>query len=212
MNKYRKSRDYTAFIGWSDSADLRGKIARVWVTVSRLCCVGILVIAVCSVVFVSTGDWGVRSAMAHPPLPLGLAVTGPQQAKAGEPLSGIHVRLSNPGLAVPDSRLRLFIHDEGDRDLGVDDIKIDVQEGSSWKEVQVEVIDGGVMGAIGEQGKTHKERHQRGGFAVGEKVNKNWPLRVTIRLPGRYSMVVTVSPDNGATHLAQPVSLSMKVL
>jgi hypothetical protein len=189
-----------------------GKISSGWVTVSRLCRVVMLAIAATAAVAVSTGDWGLRSAMADRKLLLALTMTGPQTAEVGKPLDDINVRLSNSGSAAPDSRLRLFIHDKGDRGLLANDIKIEVQEGSAWKTVQFEPIDGGVMGAIGAEGNAHEERHKRGGFAIDKNANKAWRLRVTFRLSGHYSLVAAVSPDNGSTHLAKPASLSVEAL
>jgi hypothetical protein len=212
MNEHRESRDYPAFIMGNSVVDMRGKASTVWGAVSRLCRVVMLVIAATAAVAVSTGDWGLRSAMADRKPTLKLTVTGPQTAETGKPLDGINVRLINPGLAAQDSRLRLFIHDGSDRDLGPNNIKIEVLEGSAWKTVQVEPIDGGVMGAMGAEGKPHDEHHKHGGFVIEKNANKTWRLRVTFGLSGHYSLVVAVSPDNGSTHLAQPTSLSMEAL
>jgi hypothetical protein len=209
MNK-QESPDYMSITGWNNGV---GSVCRMickgLMTVSRLCLIGALASAA---VAVSAGDWGIKSAMAKPSLPLTLTVTGPRIATVGEPLDGINVQIINRGLAAPDSRLRLYIVDEDGRELQAADVKLYVLEGRAWKEAPVEAIDGAVMGAIGAEGKPHKERHKRGGFAIGDKANKNWPLRVTFRLPGRYSLAVAVSPDNGETHLAQPASLSLEAL
>lgn len=158
-----------------------------------------------------SNDWIVQTARAAPP-ELDLKLTGPQTAQAGQPL-GINVQLVNPKNAPKqDARLRLIIHDGADRDLHVGDIKVDVQEGKSWVPVPLEPIDGGAMGAIGAEGKGHKDIHLRGGFAIPAKLNKLLQLRVTFRLPGAYQLVVALSPDNGDTHLAQPSVITVEAL
>jgi hypothetical protein len=212
MHKHQGNKDYPAFVRGSSVVDMRGKISTIWVPVSRLCRVVMLAIATTAAVAVSTGDWGLRSAMADRKPALNLTVTGPQTAEVGKPLDGINIRLINPGLATQDSRLRLFIHDGNDRDLGPNNIRVEVLEGSTWKTVQVEPIDGGVMGAIGATGKPHEERYKRGGFPIEKNANNAWRLRMTFLLSGHYSLVLAVSPDNGSTHLAQPANLSVEVL
>lgn len=134
-----------------------------------------------------------------------------QVAKAGKAGSVINVRLTNPGAEAPNARLRVIIHDKdhqhgaGSHELSPDNVKVEVQESGSWKSVLLEMVDGGVMGAIGVEGvAAHRERHKRGGFAIPAGFDKTWPLRVTFAIPGTYSVVVAVSPDNGSRHLAQP--------
>jgi len=161
-----------------------------------------------------SNDWIVQTAMAAPKM-MDLKVTGPQTAQAGEPLYGIDVQLVNPGSAMQDARLRfLIIRDEAEAkaNLQTGDIKIDVQEGNSWVSVPLEPIDGGVMGAIGEEGKGHKEGHKRGGFAIPAKLKKQLHLRVTFRLPGTYQFTQSVSPNNGDTHFAQPSYITIEAL
>jgi hypothetical protein len=142
---------------------------------------------------------------------LPLQLIAPPTAQVGIPLVGISVNLLNPGDTAPDARLRLIIHDkdhshDGDhRELSPDNVKVEVLEGGSWKPVLLGMVEEGVMGAIGTEGGTaHRERHKRGGFAIPAGLNKTWQLRVTFSLPGTYSIVAAVSPDNGSRHLAQP--------
>lgn len=210
MNEYdyRESRKYVPLTGNNNVLSAHGRVGDVLTTLSRLCRAAMMTITIAAAVAISAGDGGIKSAQAAG-LPLLLTLKGPQNAQAGKPLRGIIVRLVNPGLSAPASRLRLLIHDEMDRELAPGDIRIDVREGNVWKEVKVEMIDGGVMGAIGEKGKPHSAFHQRGGFAIAKKAIKVWPLRVAFRLPGRYSLVAAVSPDNGETQLAQPASLNL---
>ena len=188
---------------------VNGKIGNGLRTLSRLCRVILWTI---TLGVLSAGGLGIRSASAAPPNPLLLNLTGPNNAQVGQPLGGIVVRLINKGLPTRSSRLRLFVHDGADRDLKPGDISVAIKEGNTWKEVELETIDGGFMGAIGEAGKIHGNPHQRGGFDIGDKVTLVWQLRVTFLLPGHYSLVAAVSPDNGSTHLAQPVILDMDVL
>ncbi len=174
-----------------------------------------LVVGVFVLVSLVSSDWAVQAATTARPV-LNLQLTGPQTAqvkqtpqvglttKVGQPLVGINATLINPGPATQNARLRLIVHDGFDRDLKAGDIKIDVQEGSSWVSLPLEPIDGGVMGAIGIDGSGHSQRHQSGGFAIPANLNKLWPLRITFLLPGVYQLVMTVSPDNGSTHLATP--------
>lgn len=152
----------------------------------------------------------VPRARVRPTLKLGLE--GPQTVKVGQPLEGLQIKLVNPGAAAPASRLRLFIHGDEKHELTVSDIRVDVKEGKTWREVPVEPIDGGVMGALGTEGRGHKNRHKRGGFAIARKMNRKWIIRVTFRKAGRYVVLTAVSPDNGSTHLAQPVSLTIEAL
>jgi hypothetical protein len=114
--------------------------------------------------------------------------------------------------------LRLIIHDknyhpgEGRHELGPDNVKLEVLEGKSWKPVLLGSVENGVMGAIGAEGQTaHFERYKRGGFAIPEGLNKTWQLRLTLSLPGTYSLVAAVSPDNGSRHLAQPAHSIIEV-
>jgi hypothetical protein len=142
---------------------------------------------------------------------LPLQLIAPPTAQAGMPFVGISVSLLNPGDEAPNARLRLIIHDNDHRDarnqrvLSPDNVKVEVQEGRTWKPVHLGMVEAGVLGAIGTEGLTaHRERHQRGGFAIPAGLNKTWQLRVTFNLPGTYSLVAAVSPDNGSRHLAQP--------
>ena len=170
-----------------------------------------------------SSEWGVQSANANPReqyerlLPLELSA--PATARAGQPLVGISVRLHNPGAEAPNSRLRLIIHEKdhgpgGHHELNPDNVKVEVLEGGLWKPVLLGITDGGVMGAIGSEEVAqaqHRERHKRGGFAIREGFNKRWPLRVTFGLPGTYTLLVAVSPDNGSRHLAQPAHSNIEV-
>lgn len=168
----------------------------------------------------NTADVPPRKAAPPQPQPrmLPLQLTAPPIAQAGVPLIGVSVSLNNPGTEAPNSRLRLIIHDKvhrhaGDhRDLTPDNVKVEVQEGDLWKPVLLGMVEGGVMGAIGTEGAAaHRERHRRGGFAIPPGLNKTWQLRVTFALPGTYSLVSSVSPDNGSRHLAQPAHLTIEV-
>lgn len=170
-----------------------------------------LVVGVFVLVVLVSGDWVIQTAMAAQPM-LDLKLTGPQITQVDQPLEGINVSLKNPGLDRPNARLRLIIHDGADRDLRAGDIKIDVREGASWVPLPLYPIDGGVMGAIGAEGGGHKEIHQRGGFAIEAKSNKLLQLRLTFHLPGVYTLVIAVSPDNGNTHLAQPSFITVEAL
>ena len=167
-------------------------------------------------------QFGMSSAMANPQEPysrmLPLKLTVPSTARVGQPTAGISVRLHNPGAEAPDARLRLVIHEAdhrghaGHRELNPSNVRVEVQEGGSWKPVLLGVVDGGVMGAIGsEEATQHHERHKRGGFAIREGFDKRWPLRVTFDVPGTYTLVVAVSPDNGSRHLAQPAHSTIEV-
>lgn len=143
---------------------------------------------------------------------LNLSISGPKTAKVNKALSGLNIKLVNPGEEAQDSRLRLFIHDGADRDFNFGDIKIDVQEQGGWQPLQVEFIDGGVMGTIGQEGKEHKQNHARGGFKIAKNFNNVWQIRVTFAQPGQYQLVVAVSPDNGSSHLAQPAAYNLEVI
>lgn len=182
-----------------------------------------LTVAVLALVGGGGGEWGVRSANANPREPydrlLPLELSAPAKARAGQPLVGISVRLHNPGADAPDARLRLIIHEQdqgagGHHELNPDNVKVEVLEGGLWKPVLLGITDGGVMGAIGNEvvGQAqHRERHKRGGFEIREGFNKRWPLRVTFGLPGTYTLLVAVSPDNGSRHLAQPAHSTIEV-
>jgi hypothetical protein len=215
MNQYRKSKGYVPCVAGNDGVGVHEKAHQALTAAARLCRTGLLTVVAVAAVSAGTGDWGIRSAQANQANgkpPVTLSVTAPSTVIAGVPLEGINVQLLNSGLAVRDSRLRVFVHDGLDRAVGANDIKIDVLESGSWKPVQVEMIDGGVMGAIGAAGEGHKDRHKSGGFAIGNKANKVWQLRITFGLKGKYTIVTAVSPDNGATQLAQPVSLNVEAL
>lgn len=157
-----------------------------------------------------------------PPKPdprmLPLQLIAPPVAQAGVPLVGVSVSLLNPGTEAPNARLRLIIHDKDHRhaaghpELSPDNVKVEVQEGGAWKAVVLGMVEGGVMGAIGTEGvAAHRERHRRGGFAIPAGLNKTWQLRVTFGLPGTYTLVSAVSPDNGSRHLAQPANSIIEV-
>jgi hypothetical protein len=216
MNQYRQYRNCRPPLRRTNEVVKFLKLITFFKTLRRFGLAVTWAVMALAAVSVSTGEWGAQPAWAdnrETHLPLTLTVTGPAtSAIAGTPLEGINVRLLNAGLALRDSRLRLFIHDDKARSVNVDDIKIDVQEAGEWKPVLVETIDGGVMGAIGAEGDAHKEPHKSGGFAIGERANKVWLLRITFRLSGHYSMVMSVSPDNGETQLAQPISFKMEAL
>lgn len=147
-------------------------------------------------------------------LPLQLSV--PTTAQSGIPLEGITVNLQNPGNTAPDARLRLSIHEAshaaGHIGLSPANVKVEVLQGGSWVPVQLGMVDENVMGAIGaEGGAAHSERYARGGFALPAGLNKTWQLRITFSLPGTYSLIATVSPDNGSRHLAQPAHSTIVV-
>ena len=169
-----------------------------------------------------SGDRDARPAIeappdTHPPM-LPLQLIAPPTARAGTPLVGVSVSLVNPGSDAPNARLRLIVHDKdyrhagSHRELSPDNVKVEVQEGGTWKPVTLGMVGGGVMGAIGTEGvAAHQERHRRGGFAIPARLNKTWQLRVTFALPGTYSLVSAVSPDNGSRHLAQPAHSIIEV-
>ena len=183
-----------------------------------------MIVVVAALAFVGAGGsgFGVSSAMANPQEPysrmLPLKLTAPPTARVGQATAGISVRLNNPGAEAPDARLRLVIHEVdhrshgGHHELNPSNVRVEVQDGGSWQPVQLGVVDGGVMGAIGGEGAAqHRERHKRGGFAIREGFDKRWPLRVTFDVPGTFTLVVTVSPDNGSRHLAQPAHTTIEV-
>ncbi len=183
----------------------------------RLVCAAISAFAL---VGVNASESDSSSAASHAREPYGrllpLELSAPATAHAGQPLVGISVRLHNPGAQAPNARLRVIIHDKERkqvrRELNPDNVKVEVREGGLWKPVQLEAMDGGVMGAIGSEGVArHQERHKRGGFAIAEGFDKRWPLRVTFALAGSYTLVVAVSPDNGSRHLAQPAHSNIEV-
>ncbi len=211
MNNHQQTTDYNRPTEWIDAKDKREKMNKVLRSFLRCGRMTTWVIALAIATSTFSSDWILQSAIADGKPILGLAVTGLESARVNVPHE-MKVKLINPGAAAQDSRLRLYIQDEMDREVRLADIKIHIQEGKSWKEVQVEAIDGGVMGAVGAEGQVHKERHQRGGFAIRSKANKSWKIRVTFRLPGRYSVVAAVSPNNGETQLAQPASFSVEAL
>ncbi len=202
MTNYReKIKGYKPLIGAKNRGG-REKTGNAWKFMTYLFLVGTLTITAFAAGTIKTNDWDI-----------GLTVTGPSQAIVGQPLYGINVRVFNRGLEAPDSRLRLIFHAEGNRALATDDIKIDIKEGNAWRTVQVEAIDkNGLMGVIDESGIPYTERHKHGGFTIGKNTNRVLPMRVTFRLPGRYTLVVAASPDNGQTHIAQPASLSVEAL
>lgn len=148
---------------------------------------------------------------------LPLQLIAPPIAQAGIPLDGISVSLRNPGEPAPNARLRLMIHekDHGHAmdhpELSPDNVTVEVLEGGAWKPVMLGMVAGGVMGAIGSEGAAHRERHERNGFEIPAGLNKTWQLRVTFSLPGTYSFVTAVSPDNGSRHLAQPAHSTIEV-
>jgi hypothetical protein len=163
-----------------------------------------------------------RAAKAPPSKPdprmLPIQLIAPTAAQAGMPLVGVSVSLFNPGTDAPNSRLRLIIHDKdhshagGQRELNPDNVKVEVEEGGTWKPVLLGMVEGGVLAAIGaEGGAAHRERHGRGGFALPAGLNKTWQLRLTFDLPGTYTLVSAVSPNNGSRHLAQPAYTTIEV-
>ncbi len=187
------------------------KLKPKWGVASHLFFVGTLVIASIAATVMSTGVWGELPDAVNPQQTLDLTVAAPGTATVGQPLEDIVVRLLNGGPPARDSRLRLIVHADTDREIRTGDITIDVQEDVTWKQVLVEPIDSGVMGAIGEKGSPHDELNERGGFEIPANANMDWRLRVTFRIPGRYTLVVSVSPDNGSTQLATPASINMEV-
>lgn len=155
-----------------------------------------------------------------PPYPrlLPLQLTSPPTAQASMPLVGVNVSLQNPGDPAPNARLRLIIHETnhthagGHPALSPDNIKVEVLEDGVWKPVILGMVARGLLGTIGPEGVTaHRERYQRNGFEIPAGLNKTWQLRVTFYLPGTYSFVAAISPDNGSTHLAQPAHSIIEV-
>jgi len=147
---------------------------------------------------------------------LPLQLSAPTTAQAGVPLEGITVNLQNPGSAAPASRLRLIIHEAAHtadhQTLTPANVKVEVFQRGTWVPVYLGMSDESVMGAIGPEGvAAHREIHARGGFAIPAGMNKTWQLRVTFSLPGTYSLVAAVSPNNGRTHLAQPAHSTIVV-
>lgn len=145
-------------------------------------------------------------------------LVAPPTAQAGQPLTGITLSLNNPGAAAPDARLRLIIHEQahghgaGHPALTPDNVKVEVLQGVSWIPVALGMADESVMGAIGADGVTaHRERYGRGGFAIPPGLNKTWQLRITFSVPGTYSLVAAISPDNGSRHLVQPAHSIIEV-
>lgn len=215
QDKQRQSRDSASVPGGST------KMAQLTFVGPRL--VASLAVTVMALVGGGGSEWGVQSANANPREPyerlLPLELSAPAKARAGQPLVGISVRLHNPGAEAPNSRLRLIIHEKdhgpgGHHELNPDNVKVEVLEGGLWKPVLLGITDGGVMGAIGSEEVAqaqHRERHKRGGFEIREGFNKRWPLRVTFGLPGTYTLLVAVSPDNGSRHLAQPAHADIEV-
>jgi hypothetical protein len=143
---------------------------------------------------------------------LGLSITGPQTTTVGNALKGLTIKLANTGQAAQNSKLRLLVHHQADYAIKAGDIKIDVLEQRTWQPLQVELIDSGIMGVISETGKSHNRNHKHGGFAIPAKKHQTWQIRITFAIAGSYNMVVAVSPDNGSTHLAQPVSYRLEAL
>ncbi|MDH4285430.1 MAG: hypothetical protein OEV35_08945 [Gallionellaceae bacterium] len=149
---------------------------------------------------------------------LPLQLKAPATAQTGIALEGISVNLANPGDEAPNARLRLIIHAKdhshaaGLQELNPDNVKVEVEEAGVWKQVLLGMVEGGVMGAIGTEGATaHRERHRRGGFAIPAGMDKTWNLRVTFGVPGIYTLVSAVSPNNGSMHLAQPAHTTIEV-
>jgi hypothetical protein len=174
-----------------------------------------LAVSVVVVLVLLGNDWIVQTAMAAPKM-LDLKVTGPQTAQVDEPLYGIDVQLANSGSAMKDARLRfLIVRYEAEAAVNLQqagDIKVEVQEGNSWVSVPLDLVAGGVMGAIGAEGTGHKEPHKPGGFPIPVKLKKLLHLRVTFRLPGTYQYTHSVSPNNGDTHFAQPSTITIEAL
>lgn len=143
---------------------------------------------------------------------LPLHLKAPDAARAGVPFDDINVRLTNPGQAAPNARLRLILHDQNHQPythpaLSPDNVKLELWRRGLWEPVELGMVEGSVMGAIGNNGGSGQhERHKRGGFPIGEGASKIWRLRMTITVPGTYSLVAAVSPDNGSRHLAKPVN------
>lgn len=150
---------------------------------------------------------------------LPLNITAPARtATVGKPVAGLVVRLQNPDAEAPASRLRLLIRETNTQHVAGEvpptpaNVHVEVQEPGGWVAVALGVVDGGVIGAIGpEGGGPHVERHRRGGFAIPPGFNKSWPLRITFDQRGSYTLVVSVSPDNGSRHLAQPAFTTIEV-
>lgn len=161
---------------------------------------------------------GPSNAAAIKPTPrlLPLQLIAPPAVKAGTPFVGVSVNLSNPGDAAPNSMLRLIVHEKGlaggRHGLSSANVKVEVLENGAWVPVLLSMVEGNVMGAIGPEGVTaHSERYKPGGFQIPAGLNKTWQLRLTINLPGTYTLVAAVSPDSGSTHLAQPAHVVIVV-
>lgn len=139
---------------------------------------------------------------------LPLSLVTPTTAMAGSTFEGISVNLRNPGHSAPNARLRLLLHTTDHRNfsdrprLSPDDVKLEMFEKGVWKPVELGAVESGVMGAIGYR--EQKERYHRGGFSIPSGFNKTWQLRLTIRIPGSYTLVAAVSPDNGSRHISKP--------
>ena len=149
---------------------------------------------------------------------LPLELTAPPTAAAGKSITDVYVSLSNPGDSAPNSRLRLIIHNMdksragGYRDLSPSIVTVEVLENGSWVPVLLSMVEGNLMGAIGaDTGTTHSELYKRGGFEIPAGLSKTWQFRVTFSMPGTYSIVAAVSPDNGSRHVAQPAHSIIQV-
>lgn len=149
---------------------------------------------------------------------LPLQLIAPPSTQVGVPMVGVSVSIQNPGDRAPNARLRLSIRETdhshvGDhRELTPDNIKVEILENGEWTPVLLSVVAGNVMGVIGPEGATaHPDRYKRGGFEIPAGLNKTWQLRVTFSSPGTYSLVASVSPDNGSRHLAQPAHSIIEV-
>ncbi|MEQ1558979.1 MAG: hypothetical protein ABL933_08615 [Methyloglobulus sp.] len=212
MSQYCESNDPSVPIDGDKPISVLGKFASGLGILSKLWLVGILSLGAGSMVALAGNDMQIKPTLVDSKPILRLNVFGPTVGKVGKPIGTIKVALINPSMAMPNSRLRIFVHGQEDSEVRLQDINIEVKEKGIWKRIQVEPIDGGVLGAIGEEGTTHKERHKHGGFSIHDRTLKLWNLRVTFRLSGHYSMIFAVSPDNGQTQLAKPVSLSLEAL
>lgn len=149
---------------------------------------------------------------------LALKLNAPTSAQVDVPFDDININLDNVGDAAPNARLRIIIHaknyhsDTDQAELNPSTVKVEVQEGEVWKPIVLGMVENGVMGAIGAEGAAeHRERHKRGGFAIPPKSNQAWRLRMTFSVPGTYSVVAAVSPDNGSRHIAQPAFTTIVV-
>ncbi len=173
MSQYCESNDPSALIDSDKPICVLGKFASGCGLgiFSKLWLVGILSLGAGSMVALAGNDEQIKPAIADLKTNLKIEAKGSTLGKVGKPIGVIKVVLINPGMAMPNSRLRIFVHGSEGSEVRLQDINIEVKEKSIWKQIQVEAIDGGVLGALGEEGKPHKERHKHGGFSIHDRAS-----------------------------------------